>query len=260
MRSILVHADRSPAMGARLDTALALARESHGHVTVLVDTPVTRYVAMDPMGGSYLASEALQRALTEDDSHAAELEQRLAGEGVPFRVIRAESDPVEALAKGARLADVIIVSRSTGLAGEVALASRCPVLVLADEAPPLLPLTTACVAWDGGDEAALALRGAAPLLARCENVEVLTVKEKPGGFAADVALRYLAVHGVAARLHELDRKGSTEATLEVAVAQLGARLLVMGAFGHSRLREYLFGGVTRHFLEGERQPSLLLAH
>lgn len=260
MRSILVYADRAPSMGPRLETALALARASNGHVTLLVDTPVTRYVAMDPMGGSYLASEALTKALAADDDHATRLQAELSGQDVPVRVIRSESDPADALAKGARLADLIVVSRSTRLAGEVALASRCPVLVVADDRPLQLPLGTACIAWDGGDEAALALRGSVPLLAHAAKVEVLTVKEKKGGFANDVALRYLAIHGIDAQLHELDRQGSTEATLASGVARLGGQLLVMGAFGHSRMREYLFGGVTQRFLEDNAQPPLLLAH
>ena len=77
MRSILVYADRSPSMAARLDTALALARAMDGHVTVLVDTPITRYVSMDPMGGSYIASGAMQQALADDDAHAATVEAQL---------------------------------------------------------------------------------------------------------------------------------------------------------------------------------------
>ena len=60
MRSILVSADRLPGMEARLETALAIARTSQGHITLLVDTPVVRYVAMDPMGGSYVATDALK--------------------------------------------------------------------------------------------------------------------------------------------------------------------------------------------------------
>ena len=52
MRSILVYADRGAAMAGRLETALSLGRANGGHVTVVVDTPVTRYIAMDPMGGA----------------------------------------------------------------------------------------------------------------------------------------------------------------------------------------------------------------
>jgi len=167
---------------------------------------------------------------------------------------------VEALAKAARLADLVVVSRSGGLAGDLALLSRSPVLALADDAALPVPLAAACVAWDGGDEAACALRHAVPLLADCPSVQVITVAEKPGGFPPTEALRYLSRHGIKAELNELTRRGSTEETLDVAVGQTGAQVLVMGAFGKSRMREYLFGGVTRYFLDKQGGPALLLAH
>lgn len=260
MRSILVHADRSPGMTSRLESALSLARALGGHVSLLVDTPVARYVAMDPMGGSFVASDALSQALADDDANAAKLEERLSKGEVPFEVIRSEAEPIEALGTAARLADIVILSRSSGLAGELALVARTPVLVLTDGSALKVPLSAACIAWDGGDEAALALRGAVPVLAECGSVEVLTVSEKPGGFPASDALAYLSRYGVSARLRELTRKGSTEETIALAAAEAGAQLLVMGAYGHSRMREYLFGGVTRYFLENREAPALLLAH
>ena len=57
--------------------------------------------------------------------------------------------------------------------------------------------------------------------------------------------------GVKAELAELTRSGSTEETIAADVARRGAELLVMGKDGHSRMREFLFGGVTRYFLEGQ---------
>jgi nucleotide-binding universal stress UspA family protein len=260
MRSILVSADRLPGMDARLETALAIARANQGHITLLVDTPVVRYVAMDPMGGSYVASDALRQAMADDDAAAAKLEERLAREDVPFDVVRSEAEPVEALARAARLADVVIVSRASGLAGDLALSSRTPVLALGETTVLPMPLGGACIAWDGGDEAACALRHAVPLLAGCPKVQVITVAEKPGGFPPTEALRYLSRHGIKAELDELPRRGSTEETLAVAVGQAGADVLVMGAYGKSRMREYLFGGVTRYFLDRQDGPALLLAH
>ena len=91
-------------------------------------------------------------------------------------------------------------------------------------------------------------------------VHLLTVKEKSGGFPATDALRYLSRHGVKAELTVLPRVGSTEETLAAALTRLQAGLLVMGAFGHSRLREFLFGGVTNYFMSVEGGPALLLAH
>ena len=260
MRSILVSADRLPGMEARLESALSIARAHQGHITLLVDTPVVRYVAMDPMGGSYVATDALKQAIADDDAAAGKIEERLSREDVPFDVVRSEAEPVEALAKAARLADLVIVSRASGLAGDLALSSRTPVLALGEKSILPSPLGVACVAWDGGDEAACALRHAVPLLVDCGKVQVVTVAEKPGGFPPTEALRYLSRHGVKAELNELPRRGSTEETLAVAVGQAGADVLVMGAYGKSRMREYLFGGVTRYFLDRQDGPALLLAH
>ena len=260
MRSILVYADRGASSASRIETGMALARMTGGHLTVLIDTPVSRYIAMDPMGGSFVATEALKQSLAEDDAKAAAIEAQLSGQDVPFDVIHTEAEPVDALASAARLADVVILSRSCGFAGELALVTHSPVLVLPDQAELKLPLTTACIAWDGGNEAALALRSAVPLLAQCRNVHVLTVKEKPGGFPATDAASYLSRHGIKAEMGELARSGSTEETLASAVAKRGGELLVMGAYGKTRLREYLFGGVTRYFLEESPNPALLLAH
>jgi nucleotide-binding universal stress UspA family protein len=214
---------------------------------------------MDPMGGSYVASDALKQAMTDDDTNAAELEARLQREDVPFDVIRSEAEPVDALGRAARLADVVILSRSGGLSGDVAMLSRTPVLALPDDKPMSVPLCKACIAWDGGDEAAMALRAAISLLATCDKVEVVAVADHPGNFPPTQALRYLSRHGVTAELNEVTRRGSIEETLAVAAAN--ADVLVMGAYGHSRVREFLFGGVTRFFLEEmENSPPLFMAH
>lgn len=260
MRSILVNADRKPANDARIDSALAIARRFGGHVTAVVDTPVTRYIAMDPMGGSYVIAGALEQARADDDAAAAAIEERMARDDVPFDVLRSEDEPVSALASAARLADLVVVSRSDGLAGDLALASRTPVLALADGPPLELPIRRACVAWDGGEQAAAALRAAVPLLDGCEAVKVISVIEKSGGFPATDALRYLSRHGIHAEYEEHERRGSTEETLAIAVTQAQADLLVMGAYGKSRMREFIFGGVTAYFLADGKVPALLLAH
>lgn len=260
MRSILVNADRRPDSEARIETALEIARQSGGHVTVLVDTPVTRYIAMDPMGGSYVISDALEQARVEDDAAAEAIEARLARDDVPFDVLRSEDDPINALAGAARLSDLVVVSRSDGLAGELALVCRTPVLALPDGRALQIPVRRACIAWDGGDQAAAALRGAIPLLGSCQMVKVVTIAEKPGGFPGTDALRYLSRHGIHAELEEHQRRGSTEETLAAAVAENHAELLVMGAYGKSRMREFLFGGVTAYFLGEANMPALLLVH
>ena len=260
MRAILVHADRTPGMAARLETALSLARASQGRISVLVDTPVARYVSLDPMTGSQIVPDAISQALEADDTQAAELRAQLAGQDVPFVVLRSEEEPIDALVAAARLADVVVLSRRPGLGGDLALATRTPVLVVPEDRALAFPLDSVCIAWDGGNEAAHALRSALPLLAQSRAVHLLTVAAEKAAAPAAGALAYLALHGVIAQAHALTRDGSTETTLAAAVAKCGGGLVVMGAYGKSRVREYLFGGVTRHFLEDDRLPALLLAH
>jgi nucleotide-binding universal stress UspA family protein len=261
MRSILVQAGRDAGMAVRLDTAMDIARVRNGHVTLLIDTPLDRFVTTDPYGGTYVAREALDAALAEDDALAEAFAGRLANDDVPFDVVHYEFQPVDAMAGAARLADLVIVSRNCGYAGDLAIAARCPVLVLPEDRAVAMPLAAACIAWDGSDEAAHALRGAVPLLAGCGSLHVLTVNtEKAVGFPPTDALRYLSRHGLKAELHELERGDSVEQTLAGAATRLGAGLLVMGAYSHSRVRELLFGGVTRYFLEDAAAPPLLLAH
>lgn len=239
---------------------MALARVAGGHVTIVVDTPVSRFMSVDAMGGSFVAADAIREALDSDDDFAAEIDARLQRDDVSFDVLRCEDEPVDALADAARLADVIVLSKGSEIAGELTLATRCPVLLAPLDALAPMPPERICVGWDGSNESAGAIRAALPLLTRAREVTLLSVIEKSGGFPATDALQYLSRHGVKADFQEVPRAGSTEESLAAAVARAQAQLLVMGAYGRSRMREYLFGGVTRFFLSQQDGPALLLAH
>lgn len=260
MRSILIHAENDSVGKSRVETALSLARMTDGHVTLLVDTPTTRYTTIDAMGGALVATGALQEAVASDDAFAREMDSRLAGEDVPCNVLRADSEPVAALTRAGRLADVVIIARADSMAGDLPLTARCPVLAVNDDKPLTFPLRSAAIAWDGSAEAAAALRASVPLLAGCDEVVVITVEDTPTEWPATDALEYLSRHGISAELQLLPRIGSVEDTLARALQLRGCEVLVMGAFGHSRLREFIFGGVTRSFLGLANGPALLMAH
>jgi len=260
MRSILVQAGQDRQNSARLDSALAITRATSGHLTLLIDTPIEPYVATNPYGGTFVAKEALEAAIAADDALGRALEGRLANGDVPFDVCKMEGPPLDAMLAAAKLADLIVISRDCGFAGDLAIEADCPVLALGD-APLAFPIDTACIAWDGGLQCARALRSAAPLLTSCREVRVLMVSDGASGdFPATDPLRYLAGHGIKAELTQLAKEKSVEAALAAEVARLGASLLVMGAYSHTRLREFVFGGVTRHFLKLTAGPALLLAH
>jgi nucleotide-binding universal stress UspA family protein len=119
------------------------------------------------------------------------------------------------------------------------------------------------VAWDGSREAARAIHDAMPLLAAAERVSVLAIDplrqgHMHGGPQTAKLLTYLSHHGIHAEQKEIaaDDKGVTADLLGHATA-MGADLLVMGAYGHSRIWEFLIGGATQHLLERTRVPVLM---
>lgn len=261
MRSILVQGGRDKGMSARLDTAMDLARIHNSHLTVAIDTPIGQFVTVDPYGGTFVARDALDAALAADDALALAFAGRLGKDDVPFDVVQYETMPLEAMIVAARLSDLAVVTRDCGYAGDLAVEARCPVLVLPCDSALPLPLAIACIAWDGSDQAAMALRSCVPLLDEGTDVHLLTVlTDAPQGFPPTDALQYLARHGIKAELHELTKAATVEETLLAEVNRLGGQVLVMGAFGHSRLREFMFGGVSRYFLDEASAPALLMAH
>ena len=266
MRAFLVYADDSPAMEVRLQSALDLARAREGHVQLHINTPMQRFVTLDPFGGAFLVGEALQQAQSQEDALVEKLSAQLGDEDVPWGIESSNAEPVDALISAARLADCIIVSmgepgkvNSGPDVGALAVGARCPVLALPRGG---LRLGGAMmVAWDGSHEAANALRAATPLLALASSVTLVTIAEKAKGtaFPATDALSYLSRYGIHANLLEKERTQLTiEELLELTADQLGADLIILGAFGHSRFRETLFGGVTRFFIDAARYPLLLV--
>ena len=118
---------------------------------------------------------------------------------------------------------------------------------------------TALIAWNGSVEASRALVRSVPLLGRFKNVVVLTIGGLPENVPSpEDASRYLDTYGIASE-HKLIGKGSAEKTIEDYAGSEGCGLIVMGAYSHSRLQEFVLGGVTRHLLQDTDIP-LFMAH
>jgi nucleotide-binding universal stress UspA family protein len=120
----------------------------------------------------------------------------------------------------------------------------------------------ALIAWDGGAPAARAIADAMPLLTRAGRVEVVTIvdrrvdeNELPGFNIT----RHLARHGINAELHKLPGGTDPASILLSFAADTGSDYLVMGGYGHSRLREFALGGTTRTILQSMTLP-VLMAH
>lgn len=259
MRSILCPADSAQSFPSRLETALALARTVQGHLTLQIATPIAQIAAWEPFGGAVISATAISQAREDDERLARDLATRLGSQDVPFDVELADDARAYALASASRLADVIVMSIADPALEDVALSVRCPVLAVRGDKPLTSFDGPVLVAWDGGAEAASALRSALPLLRLAGPIHVVTVREKESDFPATDALSYLSRHGIHAELHEVTATGSVSDAIAQTAGKLGAQMIVMGVFGHSRLRELLLGGVSRDLLDRSEIP-LLLAH
>ena len=259
MRSILCPADSADTLDDRVETALALARITRGHVTFQIATPVAQMALWEPFGGAALSAEVINEVRAADEQLGTELDKRLASQDVAYDVVLIDQGRVEGVAAAARFTDVIVASLDDPALEEVAIGSRCPVLALPKGVPMLAFDKPVLLAWDGGHESAAAMRAALPLLAQASAVHILTVREKEDSFPAREAACYLSRHDIHAEVHETERHGSIAATIAETARELGAGLIVMGLFGKSRLRELLLGGVSRELLDKSLVP-LLLAH
>ncbi|MFO1109393.1 MAG: universal stress protein [Bradyrhizobium sp.] len=171
------------------------------------------------------------------------------------------------LVQYARLRDLTIVpAEANELADQpdaegLVFESGRPVLMLPREPRKPFALNTVTVAWDFSRPAARAVGDAMPLLTRAKRVHIVTViNEKPieDGLSGPELAKHLARHGVDVVLETVDAAGrSIQAALEAASRLHDSDLLVMGAYGHSRLREFVLGGATRSMIARPPLPVLL---
>jgi nucleotide-binding universal stress UspA family protein len=166
----------------------------------------------------------------------------------------------------ARLSDVAVFEPAAALGGGFLGAAFHQVLI--EERRPALVTETAvdleapvAIAWDGGPEASRAVRRATPWLRRADDVVILTAPGAgPSDLGPDQLIEYLADQGVRARPVQLASRGETASLLMDMVRHLGAGLLVAGAFGHTRLQRFIFGGTTRLLLASPSSSALFLSH
>ena len=149
------------------------------------------------------------------------------------------------------------------IAETVIFGSGRPVLILPDDRQKFKPISldTLGIAWDFSGPAARAIADALPLLQRAQSIRVVTVTNEKTIEArrrgSDLA-RHLAVHGVEVILEEEDAAGrAVGEVLDAYCRERELNLLVMGAYGHSRAREFILGGATRSILRTPPLPVLL---
>ncbi len=271
LKSILVHVTNSEEAKARVESALALAIEHDAHLTGLT---VRSIVNIPGYAASTIPESVFQEIKARQD--AAEVaaqklfEEAAARAGWSDRCgwMVGEGRTSDVVGLHARYADLTIVGQQPlpgpdetedSFADTLVMRSGRPVLVC-----PYIGVKRAIgkhivVAWNASREAARAVGDAMPLLEKSEKVDVMSVEPEGIGDlpGADIA-HHLARHDINA-----DAKRSVANRIDAGdvllnyVADSGADLVVMGAYGHSRLREMVLGGVTRHMLEHMTVPVLM---
>ncbi len=270
MKTILLHVFDDSGFESRLQVALDITRSNEGHLTCVQPTTQFAPMSFGPLGGDFVTGINFEDMDAAERAHREKIEKRLKEEDVSWDWQTGLGDPATLLTERSRLADLVILSQSYGkrnagdeplpIAGDVAVHAHCAVLVVPTERMAFDCQAPIVVGWNGSAEAAKAVRFALPMLKMAGNVHLVTVGEDHGEFPHTAASTFLARHGIPTVLHELKGKGSEASDIiaDFAVEQ-NAAALVMGAYGHSRLRETLFGGVTKHLLNDARIP-LLMGH
>jgi nucleotide-binding universal stress UspA family protein len=285
IKTILVPATGNQTDDAVFTSALAAARAFNAHLDFLhirVDAgAMVAAMATDGSGAAMVSGlvERIDEEASRREDTARQMfdrfceRERLAIEDTPAgqqsptaRWLRQTGDEAYWVREYGRAADLLVVGHPADDQGvsidtiEAALVGTGrPVLIV--PAAPLASLPeTIVIAWKAAPEAARAVTAAMPLLSRSKRILIVTVAEEPGLSDEEGArlMTALGWHGLNASTRHLrpDRLGAAD-TLLAAAAEEGA-LVVMGAYGHSRLREWVFGGFTEHVLRRAAVPVLMM--
>jgi nucleotide-binding universal stress UspA family protein len=267
-----------------LDAAATLGARLHAHIRVLHVLPdASRVVLFTGVDTAIATAEIIGLAQREAEANAARARAvfdawypaaRRKIASVPSgsccigttEWVERVGDPAAVTAEAAQVADVSILAaprgaEDTGLLETVLFDAGRPVLVVPPRKLPADLFAHALVAWKPGREAARAVAASLPILSSSRRVSVFAAPESTDAPAPSVEIiPYLAWHSVNAELvgPSAEDVPVGEKLLEAADRQ-GASLVVLGAYAHSRLRELVLGGVTRHVLRHAPLP-LLMAH
>ena len=260
---VLIHDDRG--QEARFQAARDIARALRGHLKCL-DVTAMFAAAVDPVaidGGVLLMAQERER----ESANKARLQQRLATEDVSWDWADVTAYLPDAVYDNTLLADLIVLNRALDdepfpdmlhMTSKVVLKSGKPVVAVPGDCRRFDVAGAALVAWDGSDEAAAALAAAVPLLALAASVTIAQVEDGSIRAPAEEAAAYLSRHGIASIVLHCPPAADPASAVLIAMAGSGRYdWLAMGGFGHARLVEAIFGGVTRRMLKASPIPLFL---
>lgn len=274
-KTILVHADQSRHAPQRIRVAAELALRDNAHLTGVAMTGVSRYLLdgdaatlKEPALITHM--DYLRKGAEQALAQFEEIVRQIGVLSWEMRIV--DDEPAGGVSLEARYADLVVLGQVDTQEVLPGLMADFPEYVVMNGGRPVLLVPYAgrfahvggkvMVAWDGSMEASRAVVGALPMLRQAREVKVVVFNaeeqvnvhgQQPG---ADMAL-YLARHGVKVDvLQETTQQDSGNALLSLA-ADLGADLLVMGCYAHTRFREMLLGGATRTVLASMTLPVLM---
>jgi len=266
MKNILVLIHDDPGQEARLRLALDVTRMFNGHLMCL-DVAIPSVALGDDAFGGGVGAILLAEEITNEAANRRRLEQRLQNEGVSWEWTDVTGRVAPSLRAASQFADLIVVNRRLddfpssdmrAVAGEVIARSGKPVFAV-PESLRRFRSDCAMIAWNGSTGSMAAVRHALPLLRRADRV-FLTEVEGRGEGSAEAAASYLSRYDIHVRVERLAPEGGDIGrTLVSRALSHDAGYVIAGGFGHSRLTEALFGGVTRDLLTNAPCP-VFMAH
>jgi nucleotide-binding universal stress UspA family protein len=270
IKSILFHVHDDERLMDRLQLVLSLARACGAHVHCLHVTPIEAYTVVDSFGGTFVNQEIVDAFEEQAAKLRQRIESRLLLEDVTWDYEEVTGTLMPHLVHSAALADIVITGReprerefggpAVTLCGDLLAQLRNPLIITGDDPASFDPFAPALIAWNGSYEAMNAVRAALPLLRMASNVCVVQLsEERDRRFPSTRLLEYLSRHGISANLETHTTSGEIGDALIRCARADGAGIIVMGAYGHTRAGEFLFGGVTRALLKQCPVP-LVMAH
>ena len=267
MKNVLVLIHDDDGQEARLQAALDVVRAMGGHLTCVGNVDSADEARPTGPGGTALVVE---QAVAPETSIRAGLEARLAREDVSWSIVDRKGPVADVLGDAAGLADLVVLNpRLEGgspdmrsLATSLLIRTDKPVLIVPAAARGVDLAGPAMIAWDGSPPVMAAINAAVPLLDLAESVRILEIQGSSHGGVEDAA-QYLSRHGITAEIDRVacfaDARQQISEVIQDMAFQARCGWCVMGAYGHSPLKEMLLGGTTRRMLASARLP-VFLAH
>jgi nucleotide-binding universal stress UspA family protein len=276
-KNILLHLDNSSGCRNRLETAFGLAQKYGASLTGMLVVPtyivpsyIEAQISVDVM------TDVTEKALARARETVSGYQQLADKAGVTLQAEVVEGEIIPILREHSKYADLLILGQdhpedpdnhSYGLADVLLFDGACACLIVPHSGKLATPGTRVLLTWNASRESAHALREAMPLLTSADDVVVLSSEPDDGNDTmadghphAQALMKLLNSHGINAISSGFgDTDLDASETIMGQAADMNADLIVMGAYGHSRLREIILGGVTRDLLK-LAPTCLLLAH